>query len=151
MVSRKRTKRKARQAARAKAREEEKKEENGGNNQTMTNNNKQQQAEAEAQSEQLHIYPGSPEWNDLIEAKARMEFEKKIGKPSVADGDAAYLEWLQTTDLYSSHFDNPPFTSLAALCFDRQMKEALFGNRNGSSGGNDIPTQSTGENEKNDG
>eukprot|EP00984_Skeletonema_dohrnii_P018331 scaffold8534_cov79-Skeletonema_dohrnii-CCMP3373.AAC.8 len=81
-----------------------------------------------------------------------MEFEEKIGKPSVADGDAAYLEWLQKTDLYSSHFDYPPFTSLAELCFDRQMKEALFGNRNGASGGNDIPTQSAGtKNEKNDG
>eukprot|EP00984_Skeletonema_dohrnii_P018330 scaffold8534_cov79-Skeletonema_dohrnii-CCMP3373.AAC.7 len=51
MVSKKRTKRKARQAARAKAKEEEK--ENGGNSQTMTNNSKQQQAEA--QLEQLHI------------------------------------------------------------------------------------------------
>ena len=132
MVSKKRTKRKARQAARAKAREEEKG--NGGNNQTMTNNNKQQ---AEAQ---LHR---SPEWNDIIEAKARIEFEKKIGKPSVAVGDAAYLEWLQKTDLYSSHFDNPPFTSLAELCFDRQVKEEMFGNRNGAYRGNDIPTQST--------
>jgi len=135
MVSKKRTKRKARQAARAKAREEEKG--NGGNNQTMTNNNKQQ---AEAQ---LEHYPGSPEWNDIIEAKARIEFEKKIGKPSVAVGDAAYLEWLQKTDLYSSHFDNPPFTSLAELCFDRQLKEEMFGNRNGAYRGNDIPTQST--------
>ena len=80
----------------------------------------------------------------LLEAKARIEFEKKIGKPSVAVGDAAYLEWLQKTDLYSSHFDNPPFTSLAELCFDRQLKEEMFCNRNGAYRGNDIPTQSTG-------
>ena len=137
MVSKKRTKRKARQAARAKAREEEKR--NGGNNQTMTNNNKQQ---AEAQ---LEHYPGSPEWNDIIEAKARIEFEKKIGKPSVAVGDAAYLEWLQKTDLYSSHFDNPPFTSLAELCFDRQLKEEML------LGEMTFPHNPRGQNEKNDG